>query len=136
MTKEEVTLELFSQMNYADLSPNYSGFLMSISNTVGSIPGFVAPLVTGIITEDNASSSQTLIKLPSIINHNSQLQSTIAAWRSIFLIAAGIYIFSSIIFMVFGTDKVQQYDAYANIKVKLTEPKSEKQNFLNRKLLS
>ena len=59
-----IILEPFLQMNYSDLSPNYSGFLMSIGNTVASIPGFVAPLVTGIITEDNASLN--LIKFPSI----------------------------------------------------------------------
>ena len=59
-----ITFELFLQMNYSDLSPNYSGFLMSIGNTVASIPGFVAPLVTGIITEDNVS--LTLLKFLSI----------------------------------------------------------------------
>lgn len=46
-------IELFFQMNHADLSPNYSGFLMSITNTVASVPGFVAPLITGILTKDN-----------------------------------------------------------------------------------
>ena len=44
-------------MNYADLSPNYSGFLMSIANTAASFPGFVAPLLTGVITQDNVSVS-------------------------------------------------------------------------------
>ena len=53
-------------MNHADLSPNYSGFLMSITNTIASIPGFVAPLLTGIITEDNVSLSINLIELPGM----------------------------------------------------------------------
>ena len=42
-------------MNHADLSPNYSGFLMSITNTVASLPGFLAPLLTGVITQGNVS---------------------------------------------------------------------------------
>ena len=50
-----IIFELFLQMNYSDLSPNYSGFLMSIGNTAASTPGFVAPLLTGIITENNVS---------------------------------------------------------------------------------
>jgi hypothetical protein len=48
-----VNVILFSQMNHAELSPNYSGFLFSITNTFASIPGFVAPLVMGAITKDN-----------------------------------------------------------------------------------
>ena len=54
------------------------------------------------------------------------MQSTIAAWRTIFMIAAGFYVIPSIIFIIFGTAKVQPYDAYANIEPK---PKSEKQKF-------
>ena len=36
-------------VNIGDLSPNYAGTLMGISNTVANIPGFLAPLVNGII---------------------------------------------------------------------------------------
>ena len=40
-------------MNYADLSPNYSGILFAISNTIGSCPGFLAPILFGAITYEN-----------------------------------------------------------------------------------
>ena len=36
-------------VNIGDLSPNYAGTLMGISNTIANIPGFLAPLVNGII---------------------------------------------------------------------------------------
>ena len=36
-------------VNIGDLSPNYAGTLMGISNTIANIPGFLAPLVNGVI---------------------------------------------------------------------------------------
>ena len=48
-------------MNHADLSPNYSGFLMSITNTVASLPGFLAPLLTGVVTQGNVRTKSNSI---------------------------------------------------------------------------
>lgn len=41
---------LFS--NHADLSPNYVGVLMGISNTAGNFSGLMAPLYVGLIVTD------------------------------------------------------------------------------------
>lgn len=35
--------------NHADLSPNYVGVLMGLSNTVGNISSLMAPLLVGLI---------------------------------------------------------------------------------------
>ena len=40
---------------HVELSPNYAGTLMGITNTVGNIPGFVTPYVAGALTEGNVS---------------------------------------------------------------------------------
>jgi hypothetical protein len=40
------------QLNLGDISPNYAGFLMGISNMFANIPGFLAPLVNGAIIGD------------------------------------------------------------------------------------
>lgn len=37
-------------VNHADLAPRYAGTMMGMSNTVGNIPGFLAPQVTTILT--------------------------------------------------------------------------------------
>ena len=42
-----------------DLSPNYAGTLMGITNTMANIAGFVAPYVVGSIIEGNVSSNDT-----------------------------------------------------------------------------
>ena len=44
---------LFS--NHADLSPNYVGVLMGLSNTIGNISSVLAPLFVGIVVTDPVS---------------------------------------------------------------------------------
>ena len=38
-----------------DLAPNYAGTMMGITNTMGTIAGFIAPYVTGSIIDGNVS---------------------------------------------------------------------------------
>ena len=40
------------QLNHIDIAPNYAGILQGITNSVGTIPGFVGPQVVGILTEN------------------------------------------------------------------------------------
>jgi hypothetical protein len=40
-------------VNHLDIGPRYAGVLMGITNTVATIPGFVAPEVTGILVQCN-----------------------------------------------------------------------------------
>lgn len=56
--------------NVLDVCPRYSGILFSVSNTLATIPGIVAPLVTGAIVADPPLLSQ---------------------WQEVFYIAAAIY---------------------------------------------
>ncbi len=39
-------------VNHLDIGAHYAGILMGISNCVGSIPGFMAPILTGYIVEN------------------------------------------------------------------------------------
>lgn len=41
--------------SHQDLTPNYAGTLFGLTNCVATVPGFLAPLVVGIITHDNVS---------------------------------------------------------------------------------
>jgi ACS family sodium-dependent inorganic phosphate cotransporter len=38
-------------VNHLDIGPRYAGVLMGITNTVGTIPGILAPVVTGLIVQ-------------------------------------------------------------------------------------
>lgn len=36
-------------VNHLDIAPRYAGLLMGLSNTFGSLPGFLSPMLTGYI---------------------------------------------------------------------------------------
>ncbi|VEN45009.1 unnamed protein product [Callosobruchus maculatus] len=76
-------------MSYLDISPNFCGILMSITNAVSTICDIVVPLLVQVIVTDEGDKSQ---------------------WRVIFLIAAAMYVFSTISFTLLGSGKVQSWD--------------------------
>ncbi|KAK0174774.1 hypothetical protein PV327_010504 [Microctonus hyperodae] len=78
------------QINHIDLSPNFAGILMSITNCVASVIAILAPLIVGeIVTGD---------------------QSDVMQWRIVFYITAAIYFLGNLIFIIFGTGSVQPWD--------------------------
>lgn len=40
------------KVNALDLSPNFAGTLMAITNGIGAITGIITPYLTGALTED------------------------------------------------------------------------------------
>ena len=56
--------------NYLDICPKYGGVFFSVSNVIATIPGVVAPILTGLIVQKPPKLSQ---------------------WRTVFAIAAGVY---------------------------------------------
>ena len=43
------------QVNHVELSSNYSGTLMGVTNTAANMAGFMAPYVTGLVIDGNVS---------------------------------------------------------------------------------
>uniref|UniRef100_A0A3P8TB80 Sialin n=1 Tax=Amphiprion percula TaxID=161767 RepID=A0A3P8TB80_AMPPE len=74
-------------INQIDIAPRYAGFLLGITNTFGTIPGVVAPIVTGYFTE----------------NH------TLDGWRKVFCVAAGINMGGALFYLIFGSGKIQPW---------------------------
>lgn len=74
-------------INQIDIAPRYAGFLLGITNTFGTIPGVVAPIVTGYFTEDH----------------------TLAGWRTVFWISAGIMMAGAFVYMIFGSGDIQPW---------------------------
>ncbi|XP_017297933.1 putative inorganic phosphate cotransporter [Diaphorina citri] len=75
--------------NHLDLSPNFAGTLMGFTNGCANIASILGPLFVGFIVTDNTSVSQ---------------------WQTIFLIAAAIFFFGNLIFLIFGTSEVQPWN--------------------------
>jgi len=42
-------------VNHLDIGPRYAGVLMGITNTIGTIPGILAPVITGFIIQFSGS---------------------------------------------------------------------------------
>lgn len=74
-------------MNQIDIAPRYAGFLLGITNTFGTIPGVIAPIVTGYFTEDHS----------------------LDGWRNVFWLAAGIQISGAVFYTIFGSGKLQRW---------------------------
>ncbi|KAF7643176.1 hypothetical protein LDENG_00244060 [Lucifuga dentata] len=74
-------------INQIDIAPRYAGVLLGITNTFGTIPGVVAPIATGYFTEDHS----------------------LAGWRKVFWVAAGINVGGALIFTLFGSGKIQPW---------------------------
>ncbi|XP_050434410.1 putative inorganic phosphate cotransporter [Adelges cooleyi] len=84
------TCNLGFNINHMDLSPNYAGLLMGITNTMASTGGLTAPLAVGYIISD-----------PNSVNQ----------WRVVFFLGAGVLFFANLIYLIFGSAKTQSWNS-------------------------
>jgi MFS family permease len=78
-------------LNHIDLSPIFAGSLMGITNCIANFAGVLAPYVVGLILQDKNSSILDL-------------------WRTVFYLSCCVYIFTSIIFVIFGSAELQLWN--------------------------
>jgi len=71
-----------------DIAPDYSGIVFAVANTMGNIPGFVAPTVVGFLLTDYSSSYQ---------------------WYGVFWISATIHMVGSLPYLLKGSDQLQDW---------------------------
>lgn len=81
-------------VNHLDIAPPYAGLLMGISNTFGTVPGFVAPQVTDMITTADPATQPDLLK---------------QQWRLVFQITAAISGFGIVFFAAFARGDRQRW---------------------------
>ena len=96
----------FLQLNHMDLSPNYSGTLMGITNTMSSVTGFITPITSG-----NVSNSKTFI-FQSQYSSFFFSQQTFAAWRTVFLITSCVTGVTGLQFVLLAVGEVQPWNTY------------------------
>ncbi|XP_073811730.1 putative inorganic phosphate cotransporter isoform X1 [Musca autumnalis] len=78
------------QVNHIDLSPNYAGTLMGITNGSANVMSALAPLCVGLVVSDKPS---------------------VEEWRMVFFIAAGFYFFGNLLFVILGKTNVQPWNS-------------------------
>ncbi|CAL8298799.1 unnamed protein product [Lota lota] len=74
-------------INQIDIAPRYAGVLLGITNTFGTIPGVLAPIVTGYLTEDH----------------------TLTGWREVFWVSAGVNALGALIYTCMGSGVIQTW---------------------------
>ncbi|XP_069969590.1 sialin [Penaeus vannamei] len=79
-----------------DIAPNLAGTLTGITNTIGSATGFLAPALAGAVTMNNNSS--------------------IHAWREVFLMTAGVVTVTPSLYMVLMSVEVQPWNDPEKVK--------------------
>eukprot|EP00035_Acanthoeca_spectabilis_P039959 m.66232 g.66232 ORF g.66232 m.66232 type:complete len:547 (-) comp9806_c0_seq1:120-1760(-) len=120
-------------VNHLDIGPRYAGVLMGITNSVATIPGFVAPEVTGIIVSCNVCDKDGLAKGyhfrgPSpcpphlALGPNNTFVNVTAGftqcsdadveseWKTVFFISAGLCFVGAAFYAVCGSGKVQSWN--------------------------
>ncbi|EFN85105.1 Putative inorganic phosphate cotransporter [Harpegnathos saltator] len=76
-------------VNHMDLSPNFAGTLMGFTNAAANVCSLLAPIVAGWIAPDTKDVLQ---------------------WRNVFFLSAGLYLVGNLIFILFGTSKIQPWN--------------------------
>ncbi|XP_017836163.1 putative inorganic phosphate cotransporter [Drosophila busckii] len=76
-------------INHIDLSPNFAGILMGISNGIANVMSIVGPLLVGFIVTNKHDANQ---------------------WRLVFFIAAGFYFVGNGLFVIFGRASIQPWN--------------------------
>ncbi|XP_014485439.1 PREDICTED: putative inorganic phosphate cotransporter [Dinoponera quadriceps] len=76
-------------VNHMDLSPNFAGTLMGFTNAAANICSIFAPIVAGWIAPDPEDIMQ---------------------WRNVFFLSAGLYFVGNLIFILFGSSKIQPWN--------------------------
>ncbi|XP_022813804.1 putative inorganic phosphate cotransporter [Spodoptera litura] len=76
-------------LTHIDMSPNFAGSVMGITNFFANITGIVAPLVAGVIITDETDPRQ---------------------WHTVFYISSAIYFVTNLVYIIFGSSEVQPWN--------------------------
>ncbi|XP_022239379.1 putative inorganic phosphate cotransporter [Limulus polyphemus] len=97
----------FSGFSYAgylvthmDLSPDFAGTLMGLSNGLAQMTGFIAPAFVG-----------------SLIEHNETFQ----RWSIVFYTTSVVYVIAAILFVIFGSAELQPWGVVVSEETDSTE---------------
>ncbi|XP_017865904.1 PREDICTED: putative inorganic phosphate cotransporter [Drosophila arizonae] len=77
-------------VNHIDLSPNFAGTLMGITNCAANVMSILAPLIVGLIVTDETNPMQ---------------------WRIVFYFTAFVYFIGNLVFILFGRFTVQPWNS-------------------------
>lgn len=78
-----------AQSNSLDLSPNFTGVIKGILNTMAAAAGVASPYIVGVLIKDNNTKS---------------------SWDIAFYLAVGLSIFGTLVYLLFGSGNTQPWN--------------------------
>lgn len=108
-------------VNAQDLAPNFVATLYGVMNFLGTTAGFIAPMLVAHFTSDMVKYNHSHDFFNYKAHPYSSFQNTMEQWKNVFLISAAMYVVSGLIFIAFGSGKVQSWN---DVKKK-SEPTTE-----------
>jgi MFS transporter, ACS family, solute carrier family 17 (sodium-dependent inorganic phosphate cotransporter), other len=76
------------KVNILDLSPNYAGTLMAVTNGIGAITGIVGPYLVGVLTPNTS----------------------LYEWRVVFWIAFGVFNITNVVYIIWASGEIQPFN--------------------------
>ena len=88
-------------VTHVDMSPNYAGTLMGITNCIANFAGVLAPMTVGFILSwvVGDETESTLVQ-----------ERTLQAWSYVFYLTAAIFVFTGVIYALFGSNVLQKWN--------------------------
>ncbi|XP_055864731.1 sialin-like isoform X1 [Biomphalaria glabrata] len=84
-------------VNHQDLAPSYAGVLYGITNTAGTLPGMIAPIIAGALTPNK----------------------TTEEWKNVFYVCAANAVFGAIVYVVLADGELQEWAVPPEIQIKM-----------------
>ena len=94
------------KVNSLDLSPNYAGTLMALTNGIASFTGILSPYLVGVLTPNQ----------------------TLSEWRLVFWIVFWVFFATNIIFILFASGEVQDWNDPAFLDRENDEKRKKQHN--------
>lgn len=71
-----------------DMSPNFAGTIMAVTNGIGALTGILGPFLVGVLTPNT----------------------TVYEWRVVFWIAFGVFNITNIVYVIWASGEVQPWN--------------------------
>lgn len=113
-------------VNHMDLSPNFAGSLMGLTNSLANTMSILGPITVGLILTDESDIEVSqkfgfkskfdwnlVISIDGCDSMNSiffSFQGKMAEWKIIFFVAAAFYFTGNLIFVIFGKASIQPWN--------------------------
>lgn len=92
-------------VNINDIAGSFSGIIFGIANSFGTAPGIICPYFVGFMTKNQTQKE----------------------WQVVFIVAAGVYLVGTVVFLIFGNSDLQSW-AYYKKANPVTDKSSQNQN--------